>query len=61
MEMRHGGRVNSAALFARLLKQAKSMFGLLTPSKIGPPSASADGQPGEPGSSLPGVNPRRSR
>ena len=56
MEVRHGGKVNSAARFARLLKQAKPAFGLLTTVRIGAPSASADGQPGEPGSSLPGVN-----
>ena len=60
MEMYDSGRVNSAAPFARLLKQAKPVFGLLATVRIAPPSASADGQPGEPGSSLPGVNPRRS-
>ena len=40
----HIGRVNFAAAFARLLKQAKLVFGVLTSGKIRPPSASADGQ-----------------
>ena len=57
----HSGRVPPAAAFARLLKQAEPAFGPLTTGEIRPPSASADGQTGEPGSSLPGVNPRRSR
>ncbi len=61
MEMYHRGRVNSAVPLARLLQQAKPVFGQLTTGKIGTPSASADGQPGELRSSLPGVNPRRSR
>jgi len=59
MEMRHRGRVNSAAPSAHLLKQAKPVFRLLATEKIGPPSASADGQTGEPGILLPAVNPRR--
>ena len=43
---RTSGKVNSAALFARLLKQAKPMFGLLRTVKIGSASASADAQLG---------------
>ena len=61
MEMHPCGRVHSDAPFARLLEQAKPVFGLLATVRIAPPSASADGQPGEPGSSLPGDDPRRSR
>ena len=38
METHHGGRVNSAAHPARLLKQVKPAFGLLTTVRIGPPS-----------------------
>ena len=64
-----GGRRNewSAAKFtlplgfARLLKQAKPVFGLLTTGQPCPPFPPADGQTGKPGGSLPGVNPRRSR
>ena len=61
MEVRHSASVNSAARFARLLQQAKTLFGLLTTVKIGPPFASVDGQPGEPGSELLGINHGRSR
>ena len=61
MEMHQSGRVNPAAPFARLLRKAKPMFGPLATVRIAPPSASADRQPGESGSSLPGVNPHRDR
>ena len=44
METHHSGRVNSAAPFARLLKQAKPVFTQLATAKISLPSAEADGQ-----------------
>ena len=46
MDRHQSDRVNSAVLFACLLEQAKTVFGLLTSVRIGPPSGEANGQTG---------------
>ena len=49
------GRVNPALALPRVLKQMKTALLQLATAETYPPSASADGRPGEPGSELPGV------
>ena len=49
LEARCSDTANFATPFARLLKHAKAVFGLLTTVRIGPLSASAHGQTREPG------------